>query len=387
MERAYTFAALRLAAGLGLLMLFGERLLSGSWTLLDTQPGEALNSLPGQWIAWLSTHGWLSGAWLFGCLLGLALALGWRRLPAALTWVLYVGSSEDMPFWRDLDRVFLPWLLFLLVALPAGEPAILRSFRPELWKNRRALQLRRLLLAMTPPLLSLVLLAQIALDPAGPFRREHAAAFPPLASFLTSLAEEHLSHLDRLFFLLQMAASFLLLWPRQRAFTIGLLLVSHWLIALAGLAPLPFALTLLALLCLPRARPQAEKVLIFFDGSCAFCSRLIRFLLEEEPTGQWHYAPLQGHYAQRKLGEDAGRSDALRVLAGQQKWTGGKAVLFLLKNIGGPWRPLGFFLGLLPAALVDWGYKMVAKWRFRLAAAGDLCANLQEGELRGRFHP
>lgn len=386
MERAYSFAALRLFVGLGLLMLFAERLLGGSWTMLNTLSDEVLISLPGQWINWLAIRGWLRGAWLFGCLLGLAMALGWRRLPAACAWALYVGSAQSMPFWRDLDRVFLPWLLFLLVVLPGGEPTLLQPLRPNLWKNKRAGSLRHMLLGITLPLFSFVLLAQIALDPSGPFRREHAAAIPLLATFLSTLSEAHLKHLDFLYALAQVAACFLLFWPGKRAFAIGMLLASHWLIALAGLAPLPFALSGLALLCLPRARLGSEKVVVFFDGSCAFCSRLIRFLLEEEPAGQWHYAPLQGQYAQRKLGEEAGRTLALRVLSGQQKWSGGKAALFLMKSIGGPWRPLALILGLLPAALLDWSYNQVAKWRFQLASAEDLCPNPQDAELRGRYH-
>ncbi len=42
------------------------------------------------------------------------------------------------------------------------------------------------------------------------------------------------------------------------------------------------------------------------------------------------------------------------------------AVIFALKRLGGIWKVLGLFVQLLPRFLRDWGYRVVARNRYRV---------------------
>jgi predicted DCC family thiol-disulfide oxidoreductase YuxK len=60
------------------------------------------------------------------------------------------------------------------------------------------------------------------------------------------------------------------------------------------------------------------------------------------------------------------------------------AVAVALQLLGGVWRVLGKTLALLPRPLRDWGYGIVARFRYRLFGRYDTCP-LPPPEQRSRL--
>jgi predicted DCC family thiol-disulfide oxidoreductase YuxK len=113
--------------------------------------------------------------------------------------------------------------------------------------------------------------------------------------------------------------------------------------------------------------------LVLYDGVCGLCNRLNRFVLKRDSRGVFDFASLQsatGRDILQRFGKDARDLDTVYVLADYHSpnprlVSRAAAVLFVLRTIGGPWRVLTL-LGVLPKALLDAGYDLVARWRYKV---------------------
>lgn len=119
--------------------------------------------------------------------------------------------------------------------------------------------------------------------------------------------------------------------------------------------------------------PAAQPVL-FFDGECGLCNRTVRLLLRLDRRGTLRFAPLQGPNAQAYLAAHGLPRTDFDSLIFVPDWSRRDRPEFLvrtdgvvaaLRAIGGAGR-LFTWLGLLPAAWRDSGYKLVARWRYRI---------------------
>jgi predicted DCC family thiol-disulfide oxidoreductase YuxK len=141
---------------------------------------------------------------------------------------------------------------------------------------------------------------------------------------------------------------------------------------------------------LPRASTAGQH-LILYDGVCALCNRLNQFVLPRDPGGLFDFASLQsetGRSIVRRFGRNPDDLDTFYVVADYR--TGSPALLskayaglFVMKMVGPPWSWLGA-LRLLPRALLDWGYDLTARHRYRLFGRYDSCL-LPRPEYRDRF--
>jgi predicted DCC family thiol-disulfide oxidoreductase YuxK len=114
---------------------------------------------------------------------------------------------------------------------------------------------------------------------------------------------------------------------------------------------------------------------LLFDGECGLCHRIVRMLLRWDGAGRVRYAPLQGPAAQaylRAVGLPTEDFDSLvfvpdwsrRDGAGFLRRTDG--VIAALRAVGGLARGLAGVLAVFPLAWRDAGYRMVARWRYRI---------------------
>ena len=113
---------------------------------------------------------------------------------------------------------------------------------------------------------------------------------------------------------------------------------------------------------------------LFFDGECGLCHRVVRLLLRLDRRGLLHFAPLQGLAGQaylRRHGLDPFHFDSLVFVP---EWSRRDRPEFLLrtdgivaalKQCGGLGTGLAAF-GLLPKVWRDAGYRWIARWRYRL---------------------
>ena len=131
--------------------------------------------------------------------------------------------------------------------------------------------------------------------------------------------------------------------------------------------------------------------IVFYDGVCGLCNRLVRFVLRRDPGGRFRFASLQSGFAREVLpprGKDPSRLDTLHLLLdpggpGERVLSKGRAALEVLRILGGPWK-LVSLLRVLPTRLVDFGYDQIARRRYRWFGRHETCP-LPDPRHRDRF--
>ena len=128
---------------------------------------------------------------------------------------------------------------------------------------------------------------------------------------------------------------------------------------------------------------------LFYDGTCGLCHRTVRFLLAEDADGRrFRFAPLQGAHFRATLTEAQRRDlpDSLVLLTEDGRvLTRSRAVWHGLLRLGGYWSVLGWIGSLVPPAMGDAAYDLVARARHRLFARPPDACPLTPPHLRDRF--
>lgn len=115
-----------------------------------------------------------------------------------------------------------------------------------------------------------------------------------------------------------------------------------------------------------------KKHLVFYDGECGLCDRVVQFVLKADKQQIFLFAPLQGETAAKELHdvqEDVKQADSVILIEnytdGEKKlYLYGKAAFRIMWLLGGWWKLVGW-KNFLPAFLYDWGYWIVARNRHR----------------------
>ncbi len=137
-----------------------------------------------------------------------------------------------------------------------------------------------------------------------------------------------------------------------------------------------------------RFFPSAEPgPVLLFDGECGLCNRIVRGLLRLDRGGRLRFAPLQGPAAQaylRAVGLPTEDFDSLVFVSdwarregparGDSGGAGARAAYLLrtdgviaaLRAVGGLAPALAGVLAIFPARWRDAGYRLVARWRYRM---------------------
>jgi predicted DCC family thiol-disulfide oxidoreductase YuxK len=119
----------------------------------------------------------------------------------------------------------------------------------------------------------------------------------------------------------------------------------------------------------------SSPYILFYDGVCGLCNRLVRFVLARDRRGIFQFAPLQGAAATQTLGhfgKNPDDLDTVYVLADGKLLDKARAILFMLKRLGLPWSLVAVF-GVLPTVVLDWFYDRVAKNRYRIWGKSEEC--------------
>ena len=132
--------------------------------------------------------------------------------------------------------------------------------------------------------------------------------------------------------------------------------------------------------------------ILLYDGVCGLCNRLNQFVLRRDPAGIFRFASLQSALAARILsrrGADAADLDTVYVVVNPDQpdeylLARSDAAIFVLKQLGGFWGLLGFVAQFKPRFLRDWGYRIVARNRYRFFGRSETCM-LPSSENRDRF--
>jgi len=131
--------------------------------------------------------------------------------------------------------------------------------------------------------------------------------------------------------------------------------------------------------------------LLLYDGVCGLCDHLVQFVLARDQQGIFDFAPLQSATGRAAVAREGGDPDALTSFyvvrdyrtPQAQSLVKGRAALFVGNALGWPWRAVALF-GVLPTAVLDFGYDLVARYRYRVFGRFDQCM-LPRPEQRRRF--
>ncbi len=127
---------------------------------------------------------------------------------------------------------------------------------------------------------------------------------------------------------------------------------------------------------------------IFIDGECIVCSRIVAFILAHDAKGAFLFAHLQGNLAKDVLGRygrDASDVDSVYVLV--DAGTASERLLWDGQASRAIWPRLFWFAAILrwiPLPLLDLGYRAFARRRYRLFGKYDAC-HVPTASERGRF--
>ena len=140
-----------------------------------------------------------------------------------------------------------------------------------------------------------------------------------------------------------------------------------------------------------QAPPLAAEHLLLYDGVCGLCNRLNQFVLPRDRAGVFAFASLQSGLGRSTLARFGQSSEELNTFYVVKDYRSDSptllsksaAALFVMKQLGAPWRWLGFF-GILPGGLLNLGYDLIARNRYRLFGRSDVCL-LPSAEYRQRF--
>jgi predicted DCC family thiol-disulfide oxidoreductase YuxK len=128
--------------------------------------------------------------------------------------------------------------------------------------------------------------------------------------------------------------------------------------------------------------------LLLFDGFCALCSGVVRFVLRRDREGSIRYAPIQSPLGSRLLqahglAPDSGAPQTLLFLAEGRAFVRSDAALEIARRLRAPWSAAAI-LRALPRAWRDGLYTAVASHRYRWFGRRDRCF-VPSAEERSRF--
>jgi predicted DCC family thiol-disulfide oxidoreductase YuxK len=141
----------------------------------------------------------------------------------------------------------------------------------------------------------------------------------------------------------------------------------------------------------PGSERQPGRHLILYDGVCGLCNRLTAFVLPRDPTGVFHFAPLQSELSRSILlryGRNPDVLDTFYVVADYRSsaarlWSKARAALFVGRQIGGIWK-LATVIGILPNFMLNAVYDLIARHRYRIFGRYDTCL-MPKSEYKTRF--
>jgi predicted DCC family thiol-disulfide oxidoreductase YuxK len=122
------------------------------------------------------------------------------------------------------------------------------------------------------------------------------------------------------------------------------------------------------------------RALLLYDGVCALCNGVVQFLMKRDRRDRFRYAPLQSGLGREVLAryEIHTFPDGVMLLTDaltptEHLYQRSDAVAEALQRLSTPWRLAGRVLRLVPRPLRDWGYGIVARFRYRLFGRYDTC--------------
>jgi predicted DCC family thiol-disulfide oxidoreductase YuxK len=131
-------------------------------------------------------------------------------------------------------------------------------------------------------------------------------------------------------------------------------------------------------------KPSTNKV-VLFDGVCNFCNSSVQFIIKHDSTNSLKFASLQSNFGQDLISKyNLSKSlDSVIYFEDFNIYIKSKAAFKIASNFSGIWKLLLIFK-ILPTALTDFFYDIIANNRYKWFGKSDSCM-LPSKEIRDRF--
>lgn len=131
----------------------------------------------------------------------------------------------------------------------------------------------------------------------------------------------------------------------------------------------------------------APGPIVFFDGDCGFCDRVVRWIIRHDREGRFWFAPLGGETYGALIGDAVAPDvDSMVLLDGASVSIRSDAALRVMRGLRGIWGVAGWAGSLFPRVLREGVYRLIAANRRRLAKPPDTC-RVPSSVDRQRFLP
>jgi predicted DCC family thiol-disulfide oxidoreductase YuxK len=139
-----------------------------------------------------------------------------------------------------------------------------------------------------------------------------------------------------------------------------------------------------------------DRLLVIYDGVCGFCNWSVRWCLTRDRNDRLRFVPSDSPKVARLLARHGldpaiatGSSGTLLVAQSldcpaERVLIRSDAVLTILQQLPSPWPGFAAILRIIPRSLRDLGYRLVARFRYRIWGRLDACP-IPTVEERARF--
>jgi len=117
------------------------------------------------------------------------------------------------------------------------------------------------------------------------------------------------------------------------------------------------------------------KKIIFYDGHCNLCNGFVNAIIKLDKKNIFLFAPLNGNHAKNLLKKNNIKNttiDSVVLFNNNSISYKSKAVIEILISLGGIYRVL-VMTKIIPRAILDWIYDIVAKNRYSWFGKQDCC--------------
>ncbi|NPA34098.1 MAG: DUF393 domain-containing protein [Chlorobi bacterium] len=116
-----------------------------------------------------------------------------------------------------------------------------------------------------------------------------------------------------------------------------------------------------------------DSILVFVDAYCPLCHWLAKWLRKRDKHNKFQFHPLASQTAKNLLPDDLyANTDTVVVYHNDKIYTKGRAVAHLLQHLP-RWKIVGHILKLVPDGILNLGYTIVAKMRYKIFGKYDSC--------------
>ncbi len=138
------------------------------------------------------------------------------------------------------------------------------------------------------------------------------------------------------------------------------------------------------------------RLLVIYDGHCGLCNCAVRWFLRRDSYDRLRFVAANSPkgaalLARHELDPTLASADSGTIVVVVAPDTHAErldfrsdAVLALLRQLPLPWPAAGAMLRLIPRPLRDLGYRLIARFRYRIWGRSDTCP-IPTAEERARF--